>query len=83
MDKKGTVALYLFMLGIVFFFLGMALAPSLTDTTNESRTELDCSNASIINQNKAVCYQMDSMPPLYVGFIFGIAGIILGRVFLG
>lgn len=81
-DKRGLVAIYLFMIGIVFFFLGMALAPALTETSGEVQTDLDCTNSSISNQNKAICYQVDSMPPLFVGILFGFAGMILGRIFI-
>jgi hypothetical protein len=80
MNKRGSAFFVYFMLGIVFFLLGLALAPALTQTTGEAQTELDCSNESISNQNKAVCYQTDSMAPLFIGAIFGFAGIILGRL---
>jgi hypothetical protein len=82
MDGKGSAAFVYFMIGILFFVLALALAPSLTDTTNQARNSdnLDCSNSSISNQDKSVCYQVDSMPPLYLAFIFGLGGIILTRL---
>ena len=80
MNKTGSVFFVYFMLGIVFFLLGLALAPALTQTSGEVQEELDCTNESISNQNKAICYQTDSMPPLYIGVIFGFGGLILGRL---
>jgi hypothetical protein len=80
MNKKGIAAFYFFMIGIVFFLLGLALAPALVDTSGEAQTELDCTNNSISNQDMSVCYQIDSIPPLYVGVIFGLAGMILMRL---
>lgn len=80
MNNKGAAVLVYFMLGVVFFILGMALAPALTQTTGEGRTQLDCSNSSISNQDKAVCTQLDSIPPFFVGLVFGLAGIIIGRI---
>jgi len=80
MNKKGMAFLIYFMIGVVCFVLGMALAPSLTETSNEAQTALNCSSSSISNQDKAVCYQMDVTPPFYIGILFGIAGIILTRM---
>lgn len=81
-NKRGVVAFYLFMLGVVFFVLGMALAPVLTDSMGEVQDNLDCDNVSISNQNKILCYQVDSISPLFIGVIFGFAGIILGRILM-
>ena len=81
--KQGQVIFVYFMIGVVFFLLGLALAYPLTQTTGEAQEELDCSNESISNQNKSVCYQVDSMTPLYIGLIFGLAGILLTRLLGG
>lgn len=84
-NKKGVAAFFYFMIGVLFFVLGMALAPALTKTTDESRStsQLNCSNNSISNQDKSVCYQLDAIPPVYVGIIFGFAGIIITRLLGG
>lgn len=78
--KQGTATIVYFMIGVLFFVLGLALAPALKDTTGESRDELDCSNSSISNQDKGVCYQLDTFTPLYIGLLFGFASIILIRI---
>ncbi len=79
-SKKGSAALVYIMLGIVFFLLGMALAPALTGTSNESREEMHCSWTNITNQDKAVCTQLDVISPFYIAILFGLSGIILSRV---
>ncbi len=80
MNKKGLAMMVYFMIGVVCFLLGMALAPVLTQTSGEAQTELNCSSSSITNQDKAVCYQMDVIPPFYIGILFGISSIILTRL---
>lgn len=84
MNKRGYAIFFAFMMGIVFFLLGMALAPALKDVTTEARndSQLDCSNISISDQNKAICTQIDIFQPLYVGVIMGLAGLILGGIAL-
>ena len=80
MNNKGSAAFVYFMLGVIFFLLGLAIAPGLTETINESRDNLDCSNSSISNQDKSVCYQMDAVPALWIGIMFGLGGLILARM---
>ncbi len=79
-SKKGMAAIYYFMIAILFFVVGLAIAPALINTSDESQTELDCTNSSISNQDKSVCYQIDSMAPVYIGIIFGLGGIIIARL---
>lgn len=85
-DKRGVAAFVYFMLGVIFFVLGLALAPALNDTTSEVRSnetgQLDCDNISISNQDKSVCTQVDSFNPLWIGVMFGFGAILLGRVLL-
>ncbi len=84
-NKKAQGNLiFLLMIGIVFFVLGLALTPALTNVTEESMNsaQLDCSNASISDQNKAVCTSIDVMPPLYFGVILGLSGILLAGAVL-
>lgn len=85
-SKKGQVGFISLMLGFVLFVLGLALAPVLNDviTGDEVMGEngLNCSNPNITNQDKAVCYQTDSIQPLFIGLVFGLAGILIGRIVL-
>ncbi len=80
MNKKGIAVFIYFMMGVLFFVLGLALAPALTENSDEVREDLDCSNESISNQNKAICYQVDVISPVFIGVIFGIAGIAITRI---
>lgn len=80
--KKGTAIFFVLMMGIVFFVLGLAIAPAIQEVTWESTHNdyYNCSDSSISNQDKAVCTQTDAMMPLYVGIVFGLAGILIGAV---
>ena len=84
MNNKGSVPLYLFMIGIVFFLLALALAPALAETINGDEVRgtdgLNCSSALIDNDDKAVCYQLDTLTPLYVGIILGLGGLLFMRM---
>jgi len=84
MNKRGFGIFFLLMMGVVFFILGLALAPALKDTVQESTnvSYLDCSNSSISDQNKAVCTSLEIMTPAYIGVIFGLAALILGGIAL-
>lgn len=82
MNKKGSTSIVYFMIGVLFFLLGLALAPALSHTTSEAQTQLDCSNSSISNQDKAICYQVDTFNPLWIGVLFGLGGLILTRIMM-
>lgn len=82
MNKKGqAVLIYSFMIGMLCFVLGIALSPSLHTTiagnSVMNSSQLDCYNSSISNQNKSVCTQVDTFPPIYTGIIFGLAGFAI------
>lgn len=80
LNKKATTAFFLLMMGIVFFLLGLALANPIKEVAGDSRTELNCTNTTISNQNKAVCTQFDLYQPVYVGLLFGLAGVLIGAL---
>ncbi len=82
MNKRGSGFFVMLMLGVLFFVVGLALAPALSNTIDEvmSSPELDCSNPGITNQQKAECTSLDIQRFLFVGTIFGMAGILIGAV---
>jgi len=82
MNKRGFAVFFSLMIGVLFFILGLALAPSISKAAGESMStsELNCSNDSISQQDKAVCTQIDLMTFLYTGFIFGLAGFVLASI---
>lgn len=85
-NKLGQLGFVSLMLGVVLFFLGLALAPPLNEviTGDDVMGEdgLDCYNESISNQDKAVCTQTDSIQPFWIGVVFGLAGMLIARVVL-
>jgi hypothetical protein len=85
MNKKGTAIFFLLMMGVVFFLMGLALAPALKDITDEARgsSGLDCDAEGISDQDKAVCTSVDIQQNLFIGSIFGLAGLLIGRIGLG
>ena len=82
MNKKGQNAFFLLSMFIVFFVLGLALTPPLTDTTNKAMnsSQLNCSNSSISDQNKAVCTSIEIFPFLFLATLFGLGGILAGAI---
>ena len=84
--KRGQVAFISLMLGILFFVIGLALSPILnqiiTGDDVMGANGLDCSNVSISNQDKSVCTSTDAIQPLWAGVVFGLAGMLIGRIVL-
>jgi len=80
MNKRGATILLVLMLGVLFFLVGMALAPALNETTAEARadTGLNCSTTTD-SQTKAICTSID-IQQLYIGLIFGLAGLVMGGI---
>lgn len=84
MNKKGAAVFVVLMIGIICFVLGMALAPPLKIVLEESmnQDELNCSNPSISQMKHAVCTQIDMFLPLFVGLLFGLAGMLIAGIAL-
>lgn len=80
--KGGAEIFYLFMLAVILFFLGLALAGPITEITIEQRANLDCGNSSISGTQRAVCDQVDLYAPFFIGGIFAIAGMVIGGKFI-
>jgi len=83
MNKRGQTVFFLLMIGVVFFILGLALTPILTNAVSESTStsELNCSNvSSLSDQDRANCTSWDIMPFLFFGTILGLAGILVGGI---
>lgn len=61
------------------FILGLALAPALKEVTGETMGDplLNCSTTTNA-QIKTVCTSID-IQNLFIGIIFGVAGIIIVR----
>ena len=74
--------IYLFMVGMILFFVGLALAPVLQDVTNENthNEQLNCSAENLTKEDQSACTSMDLFNPYFIGIVFGIAGLLIGRV---
>ena len=83
-NKRGVSIFFLLMVGVVFFLLGLALTPALVETSNEAMAtpELNCSNTSISDQDKAVCTSIDIQSFLFFGTIMGLGAMIMAGVVL-
>jgi len=83
MNKKGVAIFFLLMMFIIFFILGLALTPVLTDTVGESTStaQLNCSNVtSLTDQDRANCTSWDIMPFLFFGTLLGLGGMLIGGI---
>jgi len=83
--KRGQLSIFfLLMMFVVFFILGLALTPALSQTITEatSTSQLNCSNSSISDQDKAVCTSLDIQSFLFFGTIFGLGGVLASRIIL-
>ena len=88
MNKKGQVALYGFMLGLVIVILALALAFPLRESTdiamNNTTSDsvgLGCTDSSISNFDKIACYATDLSPFYFIGSIIIIGGgVILSKI---
>ena len=81
--KRGQTIFFLLSIGIVFFILGLALTPGLTEAVSESTStvELNCTNiSSLSDQDRANCTSWDIMPFLFFGTILGLAGILISSI---
>ena len=81
MNKKGVAVIFSFMMGVVFFLLGLALAGVSTDIVNDDKVMgangLDCANESISNQDKANCRGTEIIFPIYIAVVFGLAAMMI------
>ncbi len=86
MNKRGVAIIFYFMLGITFFVMGLGLSSPLNEIVGGDdvmgSNGLDCSNESISNQDKANCKSLEITYPVYIGVIFGLGGMLLGRILL-
>jgi hypothetical protein len=75
-NKRGQVAVLGLMIGILVFFAAMAFLPALTSVISTARSpaQLDCSNASISDGQKATCLIVDISLPVFIGTVIGLAG---------
>ena len=75
LNKKGQSIFFLFMIAIVLFILGFALAPALVTSSSSVTSTLGCSNQSIEAYQKVHCGVIDIVAPWITGLILGLGGM--------
>ena len=87
MNKRGMSAFFMFMMFVVFALLGLALSPTLIQVSNEAQNTtgtdnvgLNCDYTNLTYQERANCTSTDSLPYLYISVIFGLGGILIGKI---
>ena len=84
MNNKGQVIFVTFMIAIVIIVLALAFAFPVKQATTQARADMDCSNTSISNYDKAGCYASDLTLFYFIGGMIFIAGVVMGaRVLFG
>lgn len=85
-SSKGSAVLVYFMVGVLFFVIGLSLATPLTKVVTSNGVMgvngLNCSNVNITNYYKGVCMSVDVLSPIFIAIIFGLAGILISRILL-
>ena len=86
MNKRGVAVLVYFMLGVVFFLVGLALSSPLNEIIGGDdvmgSNGLDCANESISNQDKANCKGVEIIPPVYIAVILGLGSMLIARIII-
>jgi len=82
-NKKGSVLIYGLMLSLTIIILALALAPSVSQFTNDARNAsseniigMNCNNATISDFTKAACVATDINLFYFVGGLLFIGGAI-------
>jgi len=83
MNNKGQVALIGLMVGIMSFMMAMIFIDPISDVITETRnnTQLDCSNSSITDGQKATCLIVDLILPYFIAVVIAVAGAYISARF--
>jgi hypothetical protein len=89
MNDKGSYVIYTFMVGMVVLLLALALAPAISDFTQDAMNVTDgddiglnCSyTANISNFDRAACIAVDLSLFYFIGFLICLAGAIVTAKF--
>jgi hypothetical protein len=83
MNKSGQILFYTLMLCTAIIVLALAFAPIIKQFISQSEVDMDCTNSSISDFNKATCYSSDISLWFYVLLFIVIAFVILGAKVIG
>jgi len=80
--QSGLVGL---MLGIFIFMLAMVFIDPITDVITEVRgtDQLNCSNTTISDGQKATCLIVDLILPYFIAIVLAVGGGAIGAKFVG
>lgn len=82
-NKAQVIGMFfLFMAGIIIFILAFALAPTFKNSSDTSRANMNCNNASISTDQKVVCTTIDISTPMIVAIILGLGTVAFGAKLL-
>lgn len=70
--KKGNVFFGLAVFALIYVF-GVLFIPFIADDIVTARTQLDCTNASIIDGAKLTCLETDILIPYFIWFFISAA----------
>ena len=82
MNNKGQAAMVGLIIGVMVFMLAMLFIAPIADVIDESRAvdQLDCSNGSISDGQKATCLVVDLILPYFIAVVLAVgAGYISAR----
>ena len=84
-NRRGQAALVGLMIGIMVFTLAMIFIDPIGDVIDVTRgaDQLDCSNSTISDGNKATCLIVDLIMPYFIVIIIAVAGGWISARFVG
>jgi len=84
-NRRGQAALVGLMIGIMVFMLAMVFIDPIGDVIDVTRgaDQLDCSNSTISDGNKATCLIVDLIMPYFIVIIIAVAGGWISARFVG
>lgn len=83
MNKSGQVLFYTLMLASLILVLALALSPVIKQFINQTQSDMNCSDPSISEYDKATCYGWDITLWFMVLLFIVLAFIVLGAKVIG
>lgn len=77
MNKRGQVVFVTFMIAVVVIVLALAFAFPVKEATTNARADMNCSDTSISNFDKAGCMASDLTLFYVIGGMIFIAGVVM------
>lgn len=82
-NKKGQFQpFYLFMIAVIIFIVGFALASPLLNSSNHIRNDMNCSNGNLSVGQHVACTTIDIIPAWLIGLILSLGGTAFAAKYL-